>query len=142
MRLVFDASVAVKWFMAEPDSPAAQAARAGASWAIAPELIIAEVLNATWSGMRRQQLTPDQFLHVARSMHRFLDRLVPLTGLAPRAGVIAAQLDHPVYDCFYLALAEQEGASLVTADGRLTSRAAGSPWAGLICPLADFAPRS
>jgi predicted nucleic acid-binding protein len=140
VTLVFDASVAVKWFMAEPDSPAAVAARASASQAIAPELIIAEILNASWLALRRQQLAPGQFHQVAATAPRYLDRLVPLTKLAARAGLIAARLDHPVYDCFYLALAEREAASLVTADGRLKRRAAGSPWADLISDLADFVP--
>ena len=123
MTLVFDASVAVKWFMAEPDSPAAVAARASASRAIAPELIVAEILNASWLALRHQQLAPGQFHQVAATAPRYLDRL-----------------GHPVHDSFHLALAEREAASLVTADGRLKRRAAGSPWADLISDLAGFVP--
>ena len=42
--------------------------------------------------------------------------------LVPRAMDLARRLDHPVYDCVYLALAEREHAALVTADQRLLRR--------------------
>jgi predicted nucleic acid-binding protein len=32
---------------------------------------------------------------------------------------LAIRLKHPIYDCFYLALAERERCALVTADARL-----------------------
>ncbi len=41
---------------------------------------------------------------------------------------MAVDLRHPVYDCFYLALAEAEEAPLVTADRRLLTRLTGTPW--------------
>ena len=55
--------------------------------------------------------------------------------LASRAFEIAAELRQPVYDCFYLALAESEDAMLVTADRRLIGRLAGSRWDALCRPL-------
>jgi predicted nucleic acid-binding protein len=48
--------------------------------------------------------------------------------LAGRALEIAAELRHPAYDCFYLALAEERSAKLITADRRLISGLAGTPW--------------
>ena len=45
-----------------------------------------------------------------------------------RAVAIARELDHPVYDCFYLAVSEALDAPLVTADGRLLARVAGTPF--------------
>jgi predicted nucleic acid-binding protein len=38
------------------------------------------------------------------------------------------ELRHPAYECFYLALAEERRAKLVTADRRLLGRLAGTPW--------------
>lgn len=138
MTLVVDASVAVKWFMAEPDSGSARTVRAGPDRVIAPELVVAEVLSATWTAMRRGQLTPVQFTGLAPTVPRSFDQLASLPGLAARTAVIAEQLGHPVYDCFYLALAEREAASLVTADGRLARRVAGTPWAAHVLDLASF----
>ncbi len=39
------------------------------------------------------------------------------------------------YDCFYLALAEQRGGVLVSADKRLLRRVADTAWAGLATDL-------
>jgi predicted nucleic acid-binding protein len=48
---------------------------------------------------------------------------------------IARDLDHPDYDCFYLALAEQRQATLVTADRRLLNRVRGTQWASVAMGL-------
>jgi len=45
--------------------------------------------------------------------------LVPMAELAARAINIAIKLKHPIYDCFYIALAEREDAVLITIDKRL-----------------------
>jgi predicted nucleic acid-binding protein len=61
--------------------------------------------------------------------------LRPTAPLAARALELAFALDHPVYDCFYLALAEAEQVGLVTADGRLESRLRGSSWGASVRTL-------
>jgi predicted nucleic acid-binding protein len=71
----------------------------------------------------------------AASLPRFFAHLVSLPPLTARALEIAAELRHPVYDCFYLALAESEDATLVTADRRLIGRLAGSRWERICRPL-------
>jgi predicted nucleic acid-binding protein len=43
--------------------------------------------------------------------------------LASRAFDIGRALDHAVYDCFYLALAERLSLPLITADAKLMSKA-------------------
>jgi predicted nucleic acid-binding protein len=40
-----------------------------------------------------------------------------------------------VYDCFYLALADREDSIVVTAEGRLAGKLAGTDWARLVVPL-------
>jgi hypothetical protein len=57
-----------------------------------------------------------------------------------RTGADSGLFGHPVYDCFYLALAEQANASFVTADSRLFERLAGTPPAALAASLASFDP--
>jgi predicted nucleic acid-binding protein len=49
--------------------------------------------------------------------------------------MISRDLDHPVCDCFYLALAEQRQATVITADGRLLHRLQGTQWASLAISL-------
>jgi predicted nucleic acid-binding protein len=68
------------------------------------------------------------------------DRLIPLAPLALRAVAISRDLDDPAYDCFYLALAEDQHATLVTADGRLLNRLRGTPWAPLAVALHTLPP--
>ena len=77
---------------------------------MAPEqLILAEVLKATWKACGLGLMTKAQADRVAAGLPSFLSRLMPLAPLASAALEMARRLDHPVYDCFYLALADREG---------------------------------
>ena len=53
-----------------------------------------------------------------------VDVIEPDRHLQAEALALACHLDHPVYDCLYLALARREAAVLVTADQRLQQLAA------------------
>ena len=77
---------------------------------------MAEVANASWKLVRKGQLDPKQHHRIAAAIARPFDLLAPLTALLPRAAAIALELDHPIYDCFYLALSEARTAPLVTED--------------------------
>lgn len=88
---VVDASVAVKWLVDEPLSDEAAKLLEEGLLLAAPELIYAEVANAL-------DLLADAPLIVPSSMKQ----------LMPAAARLAADLDHPVYDCMYLALGIQE----------------------------------
>jgi predicted nucleic acid-binding protein len=134
--LVLDASVAVKWFVEEPGTAAALALLTHDESLIAPDLVIAEVANVAWKHLMRGDLRRQQIAHVPGALPRMFAELWPTRWLASRAFEIAAELRHPVYDCLYLALAEREGATLVTADRRLIGRLAGSRWEALCRPLA------
>ena len=123
MRVV-DASVACKWFLEEPDSGLADALLGDAEPLTAPSLLLAEVLNVIWL-RRRRGATVASNDAVLRLLNVSV-ALVPLDDLAARAAEWASRIDHPVYDCFYLALAEREQAELVTADRRLAAAVAGS----------------
>jgi predicted nucleic acid-binding protein len=48
---------------------------------------------------------------------------------------------HPVYECFYLALSETLDAPLVTADGRLLTRVADTPFAARTRGLSNPRPQ-
>jgi predicted nucleic acid-binding protein len=136
MIVVIDASVAVKWFIQEPDRAAARQLLEPGKRLIAPELLVAEVASALWKRAMAGESDVRQAPLTAASLPRFFARLVSLAPLATRSLEIAAELRHPVYDCFYLALAESEDTVVVTADRRLIGRLAGSRWDGLCRPLA------
>jgi predicted nucleic acid-binding protein len=126
--LVVDASVAVKWFLDEPEDREARALVEGAEALIAPELIVAEVLNAIWKRLLAGDADIRQGPRVAAALPKVLAQIGSLAPLASRALEIAAPLRHPAYACFHLALAAERGAKLVTADRRLIGRSAGTPW--------------
>ena len=140
--LVIDASVAFKWIAPEPDSEAADALIAGGEALIAPELILTEVANAGWKAARRGDMTAEQLRLGIEWLPRLLDQLHAVAPLLTRAVAIACRLDHPVYDCVYLALAERASSPLVTVDERLCRRVTGTPWSTLVRRLDPAVPMS
>lgn len=119
MSLVVDASVAVKWFAEEPNSDRAERVLAGPDELIAPELFLAELGNALRKKAIQGIVTREQALQAVAKAPSFFARLYPLADLAFRAAEIAFDLQHHIYDCFYLALAERERVPIVCADDRL-----------------------
>lgn len=116
---VVDASVAVKWLVDEPLSDQAAKLLEDGLLLAAPELIYAEAANALWAIARRGNIgTAD--LREALDLLVDAPLIVPssMKQLMPAAMRLAADLDHPVYDCMYLALAIQEQRPMVTADRR------------------------
>jgi len=82
---------------------------------VAPDLIIAETLNVCWKLARANHRVPERSVILS-----VLDtiQIEPSRPYAPRAAQIAGEIDHPVYDCLYLALAESRGDLLLTWDER------------------------
>lgn len=116
MIQVVDASVAAKWFFAENgDQEARELALSGGAL-IAPDLIVPEVCNVALRKAVEKEITFERAQAIALQLPELLNRLIPGAELAPRAIELAIKLRHPVYDCFYLALAEIADGELVTAD--------------------------
>ncbi len=138
MTLVVDASVACKWFIEEEDSTEAAQLLARGEGLVAPDLIIPEVCNAMWKKLCGGQATPAQAKAAVEGLAGLFDDLVASVRLAVRAFAIAETLRHPVYDCFYLALAEHVDSRLITADARLLGRLAATPWAQRATSIHDL----
>ncbi|MBI4723840.1 MAG: type II toxin-antitoxin system VapC family toxin [Rhodomicrobium sp.] len=119
--LVVDASVAVKWFVEQEGWEEARALGGPSGDLIAPELILAEIASALWKYVRVCQLAEDTAKAMLARAPSAFDLLVPLEELLPSAFQLSLSMAHPVYDCFYFALARREGAPLVTADKRLAA---------------------
>jgi len=122
--LVLDASAAVKLVTAEADSAAVRRT-VGETPVAAPELVLAEVGSALWKKVRLGAITAAEAREAMAGLPGLFTRLVPLEHLQGLALDIALRRDHPVYDCFYVALALREAAPLLTADRRLAQRFAG-----------------
>ena len=127
MILIIDASVAAKWVLPEPDSDRAAALRKRQDDFAAPALVIAELGNAIWKRAVRGEIGKTDAVAALETAMAHFAEVVLLDELAARAMEIAIDLRHPIYDCFYLALAERERAPIVSADARLLSAASRLP---------------
>ena len=121
--------------MRAPDSATAIALLEADEPLLAPDLVVAEVANAAWKLVRAGEIGADHGARIAAAISTAFSALVGAARLSTRAFALAHELDHPVYDCFYLALAEIEDAPLLTADQRLLARLRGSAWQQLAQPL-------
>jgi predicted nucleic acid-binding protein len=116
---VLDASAAVRLILGDPAAAAMAEQIREAALVLAPELMLSEVANTLWKLQRAGHLVdldPQQLLADARDL---VDRVEPDRHLQSEALALACHLNHPVYDCLYLALARREAASLISADQRL-----------------------
>jgi len=120
---VLDASVAVRWVVAEEGSEqAAGLLSRSISW-IAPRLMLTEVAAAlrrkVVDGGLPAELASQSLDALVRAVAEGTVRLADDEEVVSTALLLALTLGHKVPDCLYLALAEREGAGLVTADRRL-----------------------
>jgi predicted nucleic acid-binding protein len=115
--LVIDASIAIKWVVEEDGTPEALTLRQRAKL-IAPELLVPECANILWKKVRRKELRSDEALLAARLLQVADIELLPTRSLLEIATRFAIELDHPAYDCLYLALAMQNDCRFVTVDER------------------------
>jgi predicted nucleic acid-binding protein len=126
--LVIDASIAIKWVVEEEGTPEALALRRHAL--AAPDLLIAECANILWKKVRLSELSMREAIFAAGLIARADIDLMPMRPLLEAATKLAIELDHPAYDCVYIALAEAEGARFVTANTRLMRKIAAHPAGG------------
>jgi predicted nucleic acid-binding protein len=127
VSVVIDASVAIKWVVEEPGTEEALLLRRERLHA--PDLLIPECANILWKKVRRKEMSEGEALLAARLLVRADIQLEPMRPLLEPATRLALGLDHPAYDCIYLALANVLGCELVTADNVLQRKlqSAGSP---------------
>lgn len=137
MRFVVDASVAVKWLVAEEDADVADQLAASGQELHAPRLMASEVANVLW---RKAQAGEIERADAGAAMALLTDMPVRWNDdetVSADAVRLALALDHPVYDCVYLALAHRIGATVVTADRRFVTAVAPTEHGEAVVMLAD-----
>jgi len=115
--LVIDASIAIKWVVEEDGTREALALRQQAKL-IAPELLVAECANILWKKVQRVEPSRDEALLAARLLQGAEIELLSTRSLLEAATRMSIEIDHPAYDCLYLALAAENKCRFVTADNR------------------------
>lgn len=116
MRAVIDGSVAVKWVLDEKGSDVALALQA--EQLTAPSLWLIEAANALWATAARGQISAKETEERLALLRRAPVETTPAEDDLASALALANRLQHPVYDCIYLAAALRFDMEVITADGR------------------------
>jgi predicted nucleic acid-binding protein len=117
-KFVIDASIAIKWVVEEDGTAEALTLRQKAAL-IAPDLLVPECANVLWKKVQRRELLVEEALLAARLLQSAEIELLPMRSLFEIATRISVEIDHPAYDCIYLALAGENNCQFVTADERM-----------------------
>lgn len=132
MRLVVDASVALKWALAE-DGSAEATALIARDELLAPDLLLIECANVLTMRVRRRFMTADDASDALQTILATPKRLHASVALIERAHELAVEMEQTAYDCLYLALAISERVQLITDDRRFVDTVERRPaYAGFI----------
>ncbi|HEV7923411.1 MAG TPA: type II toxin-antitoxin system VapC family toxin [Thermoanaerobaculia bacterium] len=129
MKLVVDASVAIKWYLPEEHSLTAIRLLSGEIVLSAPDLIYAEVGNTLWKKARRGELSHDGAVDIFAMFERVDLEIHPSPRIRSLALTFAMELDCSFYDSLYLALAVDQNCGVITADQRFHTAVKSSPLA-------------
>ena len=123
MRAVVDASVATSWVLPYPLSP--QAIRIRDEYIlqihelIAPLCFSDEVASALTKAERQKIIAVGKAVRLLANVLHTSPALIPHSHLLQRATTISSQTRSGLFDCIYIALTEQEGCEVLTADQKL-----------------------
>jgi predicted nucleic acid-binding protein len=119
LTIVVDTSVVVNALITQRFTAAAEQWIEVSTPILAPEFLRIELANTLWkvekAGYIDQRESDEAWRHIMTGRIRFL----PDMDYLDNARRIARRLNHPIYDCLYLAVSEAHDATLVTADRRL-----------------------
>ena len=125
MRLILDASVALKTILNEPDSAVAIALRDDVRnqihQFIAPDTLPVEIAHALTRAERKGLIPDGEGTELFALFLRDCPALYDYADLIDRAMVLSSQQRIGVFDCLYIALAELEECQVVTADQRMVT---------------------
>lgn len=121
--IVVDATVAVKWSVAEAGHDEARALVGSLAPLAAPSIILPEVANVLRKKVKRAEIEWHQAELAMAALPRSIGRLVDISGWSGRLLSLSRRIDHAAYDCCYLLCAEDLGASLLTEDMGLALKA-------------------
>ncbi len=138
MKLIIDASVAIKWFAPEELSSAADRLLDPGYVLTAPNFILLECANTMWKKCRRGEIERRDGDDALATLRSGLLDLTPTAPLVDRALAVAHEVGHPFYDCIYLAAAEASGVPVVTADRRFAAAVRPTRLAGRVTWIEDL----
>ncbi|MGD0200229.1 MAG: type II toxin-antitoxin system VapC family toxin [Bryobacteraceae bacterium] len=123
MRLVLDASAAIEVVLGRRKAGQFTAMLEEADAVLAPDLLVAEVVNTVWKYHQFEGLSVTDCDRVIELALGLVDVLVPSREIYREAMLLARTTRRPAYDMFYLALARREDAAFLTTDAALKREA-------------------
>jgi predicted nucleic acid-binding protein len=132
MKNVLDVSAAFAIIIGAPASRHFLPEVESATQVLAPDLFYSEATNAAWKFHHIEELSPGESLKLAERAIQLVDIFIPSETLWKEAFELACKLAHLTYDCYYLVLAQQQKATLLTTDKRVIkiAKALGIPTIG------------
>jgi predicted nucleic acid-binding protein len=133
---VVDASVLIKWFLHQQDADHGRALAlrelhiSRRSTIFVPQLALLEILNAIRFSSRSDEEDGNMALEALQDLH--LEVKPPELELLRKANAIAWAYKITIYDALYVALAEQVGYPLITADEVMVKKLKGH---SIVLPL-------
>ena len=135
---VVDASVLFKSVVREDDSDKAISFLEKHDGFLAPDLIYAEIGNTLWKYEKAKSLMASDVMTIYENCFQAFETIVPMHELAAEALAISLDLNHSIYDCFYVALTVQCNGKLITADKKLFQTLKNSEFKNKVFLLADW----
>jgi predicted nucleic acid-binding protein len=134
---VVDASVGMKWFVPELYHVDALRLQVATHTLHVPTLFDAEMGNILWKKHRAGELSKSEADAIMAQIPN-----LPVTRhsdlpILPNAFEIAVSTQRTVYDCLYLALAEQLKGKLVTGDRKFLNALSSTAWTHYMCWVED-----
>jgi predicted nucleic acid-binding protein len=120
--VVLDACVVVKLFIQEENHADALFFNSSVFTRIAPEILLVEVANAFRKKIFNKEMDINQAEESLNKLPKLFDELFIVKELIEKAFNYAVELNHPVGDCVYLALAIKNDAKLITSDAKFLSK--------------------
>lgn len=119
--IVLDSSIALQWVL--PEDGSGDALRyVRADDVVAPDILLVETANVLAKKVRANDMSGEAAVQALGMVRSAVKRLVTSEPLVPRALELAIALNHPVYDCVFLACAEHLGGQLATRDAPFVRR--------------------
>ena len=138
MKLVVDASIVIKWFVAENLRDEARQLIVQGHSLHAPDFIAVEVANIVWKKALRKEIDEQQATAIVAASLAGAPVRHSAADFIGRGTEIALDLGHPVYDCIYIACAEKLESIFVTADTRLENVVRATRFSSRVAHLAGF----
>ena len=86
---------------------------------LAPDIYIAEATNTAWQYFYIQNRTLEDCQELLVQSVSLVESFIPTLKFHEQALALSCKFQHPAYDCFYLALAQEYVGTLLTFDKKL-----------------------